>query len=212
MLCGISSETCVFCTEQSSLLQRWYWCTPLSELTPRLTHLQSVLAGTVASGKRSPHDAHHTAHSDDLASLPLDHVVQDILGQWDGAQVVELNDGTVDIQVCVHEQGALRAPTIVDQNINLRKDTKIKSYKHHFLSYLCSLRQFSECLALGKDQWLFVCGWKQKQATEGIKVQVLFGKFNTENEGTRRHCWIYHTVKSKRNMNINAGLGDKEKV
>lgn len=81
MLCGISAETCVFCTEQISLLQHWYWCTQLSELTPRLTHLQSVLAGTVASGKRSPHDAHHTAHSDNLASLPLDHVVQDMLGQ-----------------------------------------------------------------------------------------------------------------------------------
>lgn len=90
-----------------------------------VTHLQSVLAGTVAGGKRSSHDAHHTAHSDNLPFLPLDHVVQDILCQRDGAQVVELNDGIVDIQVGVHEQGALWAPTIVDQNINLEKDKKI---------------------------------------------------------------------------------------
>ncbi|XP_041275670.1 uncharacterized protein LOC121344035 [Onychostruthus taczanowskii] len=63
-----------------------------------ITHLQSVLAGTVAGGKRSSHDAHDTAHSDNLPFLPLDHVVQDILCQGDGAQVVELNDGIVDIQ------------------------------------------------------------------------------------------------------------------
>lgn len=92
-----------------------------------------MLAGTVAGGQRSSHDAHHTAHSDNLPFLPLDHVIQDILCQRDGAQVVEFNDGTVDIQVCIHEQGALGAPTIVDQNIDLGKDTEINLYKHSFL-------------------------------------------------------------------------------
>lgn len=127
VLCEISGETCVFCTEQSPLLIALvvvHLINLINFQTP--THLQSVLAGTVAGGKRSSHDAHDTAHSDNLPFLPLDHVVQDILGQGDGAQVVELHDGTVDIQVCVHEQGALRAPTIVDQNINLRERDKDK--------------------------------------------------------------------------------------
>lgn len=104
MLCEISGETCVFCTEQSPLLLAHLIILMNSQA---VTHLQSVFAGTVTSGKGSSHDAHHAAHSDNLPFLPLDHVVQHILGQRDGAQVVELNDGIVDIQVGVHEQGAL---------------------------------------------------------------------------------------------------------
>lgn len=126
MLCETSGENLCFLhrTKPSATALALVLLINLINSQP-VTHLQGVLAGTVAGGKRSSHDAHHTADSDNLPFLPLDHVVQDILCQGDGAQVVELNDGIVDIQVGVHEQGALGAPTIVDQNINLQKDKKI---------------------------------------------------------------------------------------
>lgn len=87
-----------------------------------------MLAGTVPRGKRGSHDAHHAAHSHNLSPFPFDHVFQDVLCERDRAEVVKFHYRAVDVQVCVHEQGALGTSTIVDQNINLGKDTAINKY------------------------------------------------------------------------------------
>lgn len=46
---------------------------------------------------------------------------QDVLGDRDGTQVVELHQTAVNIKVSLEEERALTPPTIIDQHVDLER-------------------------------------------------------------------------------------------
>lgn len=88
----------------------------------RDSHLKCVFAGSVSGLQRSPGEADYAADGDDAASAPLHHVRQHPLGDGHCAQEVKVHQGLKHIQVGLCAQRALRAATVVNQNVDLRKD------------------------------------------------------------------------------------------
>lgn len=88
----------------------------------RYPHLECMFTGSVSGLQRSPSEARYTADSDDAASALLHHVRQHPLGDGDCAQEVKIHQGLKHFQVGLRAQRALRAATIVHQNVDLAKD------------------------------------------------------------------------------------------
>lgn len=81
-----------------------------------------MFAGSVSGLQRRPSEAYYTADGDDAPSASRNHVRQHPLCDGDCAQEVKIHQGLKHIQVGLGTQRALRTATVVNQNVDLRKD------------------------------------------------------------------------------------------
>lgn len=79
-----------------------------------------MFAGGVSRCQRHSHEAGHAAYSHHAPGASLHHVRQDLFGEGDCAQIVQLHDRLVYFHAGIQGQGALRAATIVNEDINLK--------------------------------------------------------------------------------------------
>lgn len=89
------------------------------------THLESMFAGRVSCCQGRPSQADNTADSHNAPSALLRHVRQHLLGDGDRTQEVELHQGLIHVNACLHTERALASAAIVNEDINLARHGKL---------------------------------------------------------------------------------------
>lgn len=85
-----------------------------------LSYLQRVFAGRVSRGQRHAHQARDTADSCYDTVTLVNHVPQDVLGDRDCSQEVELHQTAENIDLSVDKERALTPPTVIHQHVYLQ--------------------------------------------------------------------------------------------
>ena len=83
-------------------------------------YLESMFAGWISPSQGCPDDASHAANSHNTPRPLLHHVRQDLLGEGDGAEEVELHQGIINIIAGLQAQWPLATAPVINQDIDLK--------------------------------------------------------------------------------------------
>ena len=84
-------------------------------------YLESMFAGWISSSQGSPDDASHAANSHNTPRSSLHHVRQDLFGEGDGAEEVELHQGIINVIAGLQAQRPLATAPVINQDIDLKR-------------------------------------------------------------------------------------------